>query len=121
MNIIAVRIFMIVCRHFYIFNHVLFSMSVNQGNVHHAMLFVGVESHKKSNSHPVVLDCKFHTEGISKSTDVDLRRHAFAENHREHKPLRFQIRSAYGAKNSSPLLRGRLSGMYVYVACVRLH
>jgi len=96
-------------------------MFVNQGNVHNAMLFVGVQSHKESNGYPVVLDGKFHTEGISKSTDVDLRGHAPAENHREHKPVRLEVRSAHGTENSSPLLRGRLSGMYVYVACVRLH
>jgi len=33
-----------------------FNVCVNQGNVHNAMLFVGVESHKKSDRHPVVLD-----------------------------------------------------------------
>jgi len=85
------------------------------------MLFAGVQSHKKSNGYSVVLDGKFHTEGTSKSTDFGVRRHAFAENHREHKPVRLEVRSAYGTKNSPPLLRGRLSGMYVYVACVRLH
>jgi len=96
-------------------------MFVIQGNVHNAVLFAGVQSHKKSNGYSVVLDGKFHTQGISKSTDVDLRRHAFAENHREHKPVRLEVRSAYGTKNAPSLLRGRLSGMYVYIACVRLH
>lgn len=104
-----------------IFNHTMFSMFVIQGNVHNAMLFVDIQSHTWSNGYSVVLDGEFYTEGISKSTDFDLRRHAFAENHRKHKPVRLEIRSAYGTRNSPPLLRDSLSGMYVYVARVRLH
>lgn len=96
-------------------------MFVNQGSVHNAMLFVDIQSHTKSNGYSVVLDGEFYTEGISKSTDVDLRRHAFAENHREHEPVRLEIRSAYGTRNSPPLLRDSLSGMYVYVVHMRKH
>lgn len=96
-------------------------MFVNQGDVHNAVLPVGVESDKESDGHPVVLDGQLHPEGVSEPTDVGVRRHAPAENHRKHKSVRLEIRSAHGTEDSPPLLRDRLSGVYVDVAHLRLY